>query len=455
MSKKDLFVGFEKINSAEWRYQIAKDLNIQNIDELKWTSVEGIDVGPIYHIDEAIRLNIPKSQNEWNVGEYLHFTNMSDASKFVSDAAKGGADSIYLDGDYSAEEAIQLIRKFEKSNLNWHVKVSCRAEDLKTIKKSSTAIQSKLNLHVDPIGHRARIGDWLIDQDTDLNVMRSHLQGQLLNQSQVSIDMSLYQNAGANIIQQLAFGLSHANEYLNLISTSNQVPLVTFNTAVGSNYFFEIAKLRALRWLWQSLLSGIGFDDTPCHILTTTTERNKTIYSYNNNLLRSTTECMSAALGGADTIVNMPYDHQYHNPNDFGQRIARNQLLILKHESFFQAVQNPTDGTYYIDYLTHSLANQALELFKSIEAKGGFIEALKSGVVQASIKNSATKEQEAFDQKDIILLGVNAYKNEEEKMSPTIDKLKLDVNQNKVFKAIIPSRLADEIEKERMKREKA
>ena len=164
---------------------------------------------------------------------------------------------------------------------------------------------------------------------------------------------------------------------------------------------------------------------------------------------------MSAALGGADTIVNMPYDNQYHNPNDFGQRIARNQLLILKHESFFQAVQNPTDGTYYIDYLTHSLANQALELFKSIEAKGGFIEALKSGVVQASIKNSATKEQEAFDQKDIILLGVNAYKSEEEKMSPTIDKLKLDVNQNKVFKAIIPSRLADEIEKERMKREKA
>ena len=152
-----------------------------------------------------------------------------------------------------------------------------------------------------------------------------------------------------------------------------QVPLVTFKTAVGSNYFFEIAKLRALRWLWQSLLSGIGFDDTPCHILTTTTERNKTIYSYNNNLLRSTTECMSAALGGADTIVNMPYDNQYHNPNDFGQRIARNQLLILKHESFFQAVQNPTDGTYYIDYLTHSLANQALELFKSIEAKGGFM----------------------------------------------------------------------------------
>ena len=115
-----------------------------------------------------------------------------------------------------------------------------------------------------------------------------------------------------------------------------------FQVAVGPNYFFEIAKLRALRVLYASMAREYGFNEN-CIILATPSRRNKTLYDYNVNLLRTTTECMSAVLGGADSICNLPYDVLYHKNNEFGSRIARNQLLILKHESYFEKVANPQD----------------------------------------------------------------------------------------------------------------
>src|SRR5690606_32226529 len=141
--------------------------------------------------------------------------------------------------------------------------------------------------------------------------------------SLISINSALYQNAGANIVQQIAYSLAHANEYLNRIPTIHKA--IVFEVAVGSNYFFEIAKLRALRLLFQ-LIAKEYYHDSDCHILVTPTKRNKTMYDYNINMLRTTTECMSGILGGADTITNLPYDAIYHKNNEFGDRIARNQL---------------------------------------------------------------------------------------------------------------------------------
>ncbi|MCK5400994.1 MAG: methylmalonyl-CoA mutase, partial [Flavobacteriaceae bacterium] len=230
---------------------------------------------------------------------------------------------------------------------------------------------------------------------------------------------------------------------------------LTFKVSIGTNYFFEIAKLRALRLLWKTLASEYVSNVSDCHIIATPTKRNKTIYDYNTNMLRTTTECMSAIFGGANTICNLPYDAIYHKDNEFGERISRNQLLILKHESYFNKVNNPVDGSYYIETLTQQMAEKALELFKNIEANGGFLKQLKEGTIQRKIKESAAKEQELFNTKKEILLGTNKHPNPNDKMKHELELYPF-VKQKKrktLIEPIIEKRLAENLEQERLKDE--
>jgi methylmalonyl-CoA mutase len=223
---------------------------------------------------------------------------------------------------------------------------------------------------------------------------------------------------------------------------------------VSSNYFFEIAKLRALRQLWSSLASEYGIN-TNCRINTTPSKRNKTIYDYNVNLLRTTTECMSAILGGSDIVSNLAYDALYHEDNEFGSRISRNQLLILKHESYFDKVNNPADGSYYIESLTQQLVEKALELFKDIESNGGFLAQLKKGTIQRKIKESAAVDQADFDSGKLVLLGSNKHPNLDDKMkndleiSPFLKREK----RKTLIEPIIEKRLSEKLEMSRLNKE--
>ena len=140
-----------------------------------------------------------------------------------------------------------------------------------------------------------------------------------------------------------------------------------------------------------------------CHIITMPSHRNKTIYDYNINMLRTTTEYMSAIIAGSNTICSDVYDSIYHKNNEFGERIARNQILILREESYFKASNNPAKGSYYIEYLTRQLSEKALILFKNIETGGGFLSQLKKGVIQKKIKETASKEQDLFNSGKLIL----------------------------------------------------
>ena len=224
---------------------------------------------------------------------------------------------------------------------------------------------AKCTIQIDPIGQLTKDGNWFDNLDKDfekLNIISAKATIPF-----ITINNGIYQNAGANMVQQLAYTLAHINEYFNRIKSINQP--ITIEVAVGTNYFFEIAKLRALRLLFNTLAKEYNhnFD---CHIIVTPTKRNKTLYDYNVNMLRTTTECMSAILGGADAVANLPYDSLYHKDNEFGDRIARNQLLVLKHESYFDKVKNAADGTYYIETLTEQLAEKSLLLFKEIEEIG-------------------------------------------------------------------------------------
>jgi methylmalonyl-CoA mutase len=172
-------------------------------------------------------------------------------------------------------------------------------------------------------------------------------------------------------------------------------------------------------------------------------------------MLRTTTECMSAILGGADTICNMPYDALYHKSNEFGERIARNQLLILKFESYFETASNPADGTYYIESLTEELAEKALLLFKDIEIAGGFHSQLKEGTIQRKIKESADKEQQLFNEGKIVLLGTNKHPNANDKMKEDLELypfVKTNIRKTLLI-PIIEKRIAENVEQERLSHE--
>jgi len=452
-----LFPEFESVSAKQWKQKIQYDLKGADYnDTLVWQSPEGIHVKPFYHQDDFKEpfTPIPGQPENWAVVQRVFIDDEAIANRLALDAVERGAEAIL----FGAEKAfdIEVVFKdfpFKKSQL--YFDFNFLSEDFQKKLKSyfKGVSDGKVNYGIDVIGKFARTGNWFHNKEKDFEILEA-LVGSGKNRT-LAIDASLYQQAGATIIQQLASALAHANEYLNHFDNKSKTHLnLTFKFAVGSNYFFEIAKLRAFRKLYATLAKEYEVTET-CHIVAMPSKRNKTLYDYNVNLLRTTSESMSAVLGGADAVCNMAYDALYHKSNEFGERIARNQLLILKNESYFGIVGNPVDGTYYIESLTDELATKALEVFKEIEQGGGFIKQLFDGVIQRKIKESAEKEQERFDQEELKLLGTNYHINPDDRMKHELELFPF-LKRNPVqttIEPIVEKRLAEGIEQERLSQE--
>ncbi|MDO9595073.1 MAG: methylmalonyl-CoA mutase family protein, partial [Lutibacter sp.] len=269
----------------------------------------------------------------------------------------------------------------------------------------------------------------------------------------LGVNADIYQNAGANIVQQVAYALAVANEYLTRFG-AEIAQKMQFNFAVGNHYFFEISKIRAFKYVYNLMLSQYETEANAI-VFAEPSLRNKTIYDYNVNMLRTTTESMSAILGGANTISNCAYDAVFHDSNDFGDRIARNQLLILKEESYFKHGQQIATNSYYIESVTKQIAEKSLDIFKEIEKGGGFLAQLKEGVIQRKIKENAQKEQAQFDAGELVLLGTNKYPNQQDKMKHDLQANPFVARnpQKTLIIPIIPTRLAEKLEQKRLKDE--
>ncbi len=454
---KLLFNEFDAVTSKQWKQKIQFDLKGADYnDSLIWKTNEDIDIKPFYHIDEfkdSFKLSNTKA-TQWKICQSIFVADVKKSNKKALNAIERGAESIKFLIPNETVTIQDLIENIDTSSTSLYFEFQFLSEKYINL---FSGILNKENIYIqtDIIGNLAKSGNWFSTLQNDHVEFES-----IVNKTNtISIDMALYQNAGANMVQQLAYGLSQANEYLNhfdaiLSKEKKESTRIIFNVAVGTNYFFEIAKLKALRILWETLASEYGFN-TDCHIVAIPTKRNKTLYDYNTNLLRTTTECMSAILGGANTICNLPYDTIYHKDNEFGERIARNQLLVLKHESYFDKVNNPSDGAYYIETLTKQLAEKSLDIFKNIEANSGFLKQLKEGTIQRKIKESAEKEQQQFNEGKHILLGSNKYPNPNDKMKHELELYPfVKTNQRKtLIEPIIEKRLAEKLEQERLKKE--
>ncbi len=457
--KKNLFDEFDPVSAKAWKQKIQYELKGKDYNEsLVWESPEGINTKPFYHADDLESVDLPPSNEKllWQIAQDIFVADAAQANEKAHDVLQRGAESLIFTIPSESVDPKILLRGIDLNAVPVHFNFRFLSTDyvqkLLDFTGNSTC---NIHLYIDSIGKLARTGNWFFDKDKDFGILEEILTAgkESGTTNLVGIDASLYQNAGANIVQQLAYALAHANEYLNRFEPES-IGEVTFKIAVGGTYFFEIAKIRALRKLWEALAAE--YEVSPkCHILVIPSKRNKTLYDYNVNLLRSTTECMSAILGAADTVCNLPYDSMYHKDNEFAERIARNQLLILKEESYFNDIENPADGSYYIETLTQQLAEKALVLFKDIEANGGFLKQLKDHTIQRKIKESATKEQHLFDTGETILVGTNTHQNATDSMKDDLEIYPfVKTKQRKtLIEPIIERRLAEGVEKERLKEE--
>lgn len=442
-----LFKDFAALSSAQWKQQIQYELKGGDYADLIWESPEGIKVKPFYHRDADTDQLIPGTASKFAVCQEIFVHDLEKSAKRAASSLQRGAEEIRFILPTPVDLSILL------QNIPSEVTVFLQPlfADPQYVKKYADFLSPpKCVLLFDPIHHLVADGNWYAGGDN----FKMACEMLIKDVPTLSIDGRIYQNAGANIVQQLAYALAHASEYLHQITDYREK--IIFQMAVGSNYFFEIAKLRALRIAFASISQVFGHSGA-MHIVAQPSRRNKTLYDYNVNMLRTTTECMSAILGGADTVQNLPYDALYHKSNEFGERIARNQLLILKNESYFDETRNPADGSYYIESLTKQLAEKALALFKEIEASGGFLKQLREGTIQRKIVAAADREQSLFDEGKIILVGTNKYPNKADRMANDLELYPFGkVKHRKTL--IVPLaevRLAEKHEQERLNAENA
>ena len=381
----------------------------------------------------------------------IFISDEKTANFLAVDALKRGANSIL----FIADEPFDISIVLKNINAEIHFQLNFLSESF-SIDLLNHAKNNSFFLNIDIIGNLVKTGNWFHNLNTDFDILSNISKKTTNNLSVLHVNASQYQNAGATTVQQVAYALAHGNEYLNVISRDkiSEQSTINFNFSVGSNYFFEIAKIRAFRYLWKTLCDDYSLT-IDAHVFVQPSLRNKTLYDYNTNMLRTTTECMSAVLGGANTISNVSYDEVYHKKNEFGERISRNQLLILKEESYFKNAQDFADGTYYIESLTKEIAEKALEIFKDIEKSGGFLKQLKEGTIQRKIKESADKEQSQFDAGELVLLGTNKHPNMDDKMNDTIELYPFTKTKPRktLIAPIVSKRLAEKLEQERLKDE--
>lgn len=439
MSLNDLF---EDISSKQWKQKIQFELEGIDYQSLIWKSPEEIAVRPFYHSDENLKKYPSHTQTEpWAKCQKIYVADVLKTSQKINKIHAKGIQKFWLIIPDETKNIQSIIEQCPNDTFLYIECLFLSADYYKNIRNSNPTIQ--LFFTNDPIHQLGCTGNWFTNKELDFTVLNE------INQNYhspfLSIKTSHYQNFGANITQQLALALAHTSEYFHHLE--NVKTPILFEVAIGGNFFFEIAKLKALRLLFSALSKEFDYS-IPCKIIAIPSKRNKTLFTHENNWVRSTTECFSAVLGGADTIINLPADFMFKKENGISNRLANNQLQILEKETALYLAKNPTEGNYFLDYLIHQMTEKSLLLFKEIERKGGFLNLLKTGWIQQKIKESAQKEQEIFNKENNLKNGKNEFLN-----SAVIPELELyPFVKHKPRKTqiipIVESRLSESLERE-------
>lgn len=458
--EQKLFEEFKPVATEEWVEKITKDLKGADYNKkMIWRTNEGFEIMPFYRMENLDGLNhlntMPgefpfvrggkQENNTWFVRQSIEVNDYSAANRKALDILMKGVDSlgfIIRDADtISARNLEALLAGIytESIELNFSSEGKARelVQNLVSLMQSRGTDLSSLrgSVEADPIGRLMVNGTLCVPVNEGLDYLAELVKDSksLPGLRVVQVNAANFNNAGSDIVTELAFGLSLGNEYMAQltergIDASLAASKTGFKFAIGSNYFLEIAKLRAARLLWALIVKRYeGASESACrmNILSVTSEWNKTVYDAYVNMLRTQTEAMSAALGGTDSMVVAPFNSHFAQPDEFSERVARNQQLLLREEAHFDKVTDPAAGSWYIENLTHMIADKAWKLFTEIEEKGGFLKALQAGIIQERVEAIASKRRDDIAKRREVLLGSNQYPGYNEKMPVRADREKI------------------------------
>ena len=466
-SKDKLFSDFRQITKAEWIEKIKTDLKGADYDKkLVWKFDENIRLQPFYMAEDTRVANIPygkNKKNDWEIREPASIDNITA----IPEMLKRGADAITLSGINPADiKSIEML--FETVDLTTvpvHftevTSYTALAETLvKTaVKKGIDSKKLKGSFGYDHYGYYLHHGEFYGSEQENIEELKrltDYCTDNLPLFKITNVDAAIHHNSGANIVSETAFALAQGAEYLTALTDAGTdiediLSRMQFTFATGSSYFPEIAKIRALRILWNTIASKFNEGKgSTMFIHSVSSSWNKAVYDPYINLLRTTTETMSAIIGGCDAVTVLPLDNFYKNPGEVPQRIARNQQIIMKEEVHLGKVADPAGGSYYIENLTAEIVEKAWDIFLEIENKGGFAKALESGYIFENIEKSARKKDMDIAMRKINILGVNQFPNLKEEMLPEIEK---EISAGATGKGLKPYRGAEAFEILRLKTE--
>jgi methylmalonyl-CoA mutase len=445
VEKEKLFQEFPPVSTEAWEKVIEADLKGADYEKkLVWNTNEGIKVKPYYRaedIQHLLHINVNpnefpyvrgnKADNSWEIRQDIQVHDLSEANKQALEAVERGATALGIipHGKIkTAADFSSLVKGIHFGCINFNLQ-SCRSgnvvfdfvvSEAKNQGYDLSAMEGSVTF--DPLTVLTNSGNFIANEKADFETLKALVEkakATMPKYKVIGVNGSNVQESGGTIVQELAYTLAQANEYLGRLtdlglSVDDITPRMQFIFATGANYFFEIAKIRAFRLMWANVVEAYNPKNkevAKAFIHCNTAKINMTVFDPYVNMLRGTTESMSAVIGGADSVSVRPFDAPYKQASSFSNRIARNTQIILKEEAYLDTVADPAAGSYYIESLTDSIAAEAWKLFQKVEAEGGYIAAFKAGSIQAEIEAVAKKRLANVSSRRDTILGTNQYPN--------------------------------------------
>lgn len=444
--REKLFAEFPEVSTEAWEEAITVDLKGADYErKLVWRTPEGFNLRPYYRAENLAGLNGLESQaaefpylrgtrkaNDWLTLQTVKVVNPKDANVVALEMVEAGADAVafdiameeFSDADLDTLLAGIVIPAVELVFTGKKPYCVANAFFAKVEKEGIAKDDVRACFAIDPIvNHLTLNGKWcekcggekcfekmaeLVKAAAPYRHVRT-----------IAVSGNVFSDSGSTIVEELGFSLAVAHEYLVRmmnagLTVDEAATKIRFQFAVTSSYFMEMAKFRAARVLWANIVEAYKpSKECACKMFAAarTSAWNQTVYDPYVNMLRGTTEAMSAALAGVHSLEVLPFDNAYETPTEFSYRIARNESLLLKHEAHFDHVVDPAGGSYYIENLTASIAKEAWKLFTEVEDKGGYVEAFNSGFVAERVNASAAAKDKAIATRRQSILGANQFPN--------------------------------------------
>ena len=440
-----LFTEFPPVPTEKWEEVITADLKGADYErKLVWKTGEGFNVRPYYRAENLEGIKFLGSQagefpyvrgthahNRWRVHQTVSVVCPKEANAEALKILNAGVDSLgfcIASADFSAADLDMLLKDIciPAVEITFCGEKMANVAELVLAKVEKEGIAKedvRIAFCIDPLVKGLSSKGDFCSPNGEKCIARIveliHKTKEYKHVRIVTVAGQTFGNSGSTIVEELAFTLSAGHDYLVRLTDAGldvdaAARKLRFSFSVSSNYFMEIAKFRAARMLWANIVKGYGpAKNCACkmHIHAETSRWNQTVYDPYVNMLRGTTEAMSATIAGVHSLEVTPFDTSFENPTEFSKRIARNVELLLKNESHFDQVVDPAGGSYYVENLTQSIAAEAWKLFLEIEEKGGYTEAYKAGLIVERIKAAAAAKDKNIATRRQTLLGANQYPN--------------------------------------------